>query len=134
MKNTILLLAALSITGCASSTIYSLKASQNHCENQSDKFVEIFACTKQQLQAQSTEHQKEISESARLYLLKGEQLNQKVTNNEMTDLDAKYEWQKLYVELYNRNREIRQADFRGRGAAGWGWGGYGCWGSRFGCW
>ncbi len=134
MKNIFILLAVLAMTGCASSTIYSLKANQNHCETQSDKFIEIFKCTKQQLQAQSADQQKDISESARLYLLKGEQLSQKVANNKMSDLDAKFEWQKLYVELYNRNREIRQANFRGPGAAGWGWGGYGCWGSRFGCW
>lgn len=134
MKNAFVLLAVLFLSGCASSSLYSLKADQTRCEATSDKFVEVFECTKQQVQAQSNNNQNEMTESARLYLLKGEQLNQQVADNKISDLDAKFEWQKLYVELYNRNREISQASFRGPRGAGWGWAGYGCWGSRFGCW
>lgn len=134
MKKIFLLFAVLVLTGCASSTIYSLKANQNRCEQQSEQFIEVYECTKQQLQAQSSERQADMSESARLYLLKGEQLKDQVLKNKISDLDAKYEWQKLYVELYNRHREIQQATFRGPRPAGWGWAGYGCWGSRFGCW
>lgn len=134
MKKAFVILTVLLLTGCASSTLYSLKADQRRCEAKSDKFVEIFECTKQQMQAQTNNNPDEMSESARLYLLKGEQLNEQVAENKISDLDAKFEWQKLYVELYNRNREINQAGFRGPRAAGWGWAGYGCWGSRFGCW
>lgn len=129
----ITLLLSLLLAGCASSTgIYTLKANQTKCEQQSDQFLTIFECTKQELQTlQQTKQNPEVTQSAELYLLKGEQLKEKVLNDEMSNLDAKFEWQKLYVELDDKIREFQQrAMMRSRFGMR-----YGCmWPTRFGCW
>lgn len=121
------------LTGCASSTgIYTLKANQSQCEQQSDEFLTIFECTKAQLKTlQQNKQDAQVTQSAELYLLKGEQLKEKVLNDEMTNLDAKYEWQKLYVELDDKIRAFQQrAMIRNRFGMR-----YGCmWPTRFGCW
>lgn len=119
LTTALLCLLPLLLSACASTTgIYSLKDNQNKCEQNATQFTTIFECTKQRLQADTS---KPLSESAELYILKGEQLKEKVAKNEMTDLDAKFEWQKLYVELHNKHREFQQNAFRSRWQIGYGW-------------
>lgn len=133
MYKSISIITLLLITGCTSTTgIYTLKATQTRCEKASEQFLNIFECTKLQLnEIQQNQQNPEVTQSAKLYLLKGEQLKEKVLKNEVTDLDAKNEWQKLYVELDNKIREFQQraiarSRFRMR---------YGCMRpTRFGCW
>ncbi len=131
-------LTLLLVTACASSTgIYKVKSSQSICEQQSEQFLEIFECTKDQVAAiqAKPEVDKSLTQSAELYLLKGEQLKEKVLNKDMTNLDAKFEWQKLYVELDENIREFQQrAAIRSRVGIGFG-AGYRCmWPYRMGCW
>jgi hypothetical protein len=92
-----LILFAL-IAGCA-----SVGKKQAECENQYSVFSEVVLCTKQ---AFANDARAKNSADFKLYILKGEQLAEKVKSREITDLDAKVEWQRLYVNLKN-NEESR---------------------------
>lgn len=81
------------ITGCA-----TVGKKQADCENQSSKFSEIVTCTKD---AFANDARVKNNPDFKLYILKGQQLAEKVESKEITDLDAKVEWQNLYVDLKN---------------------------------
>jgi len=98
MKHLTLLLAFFLLTSCA-----NVGTKQAACEEQYNKFVDIFACTKNAL-ADDKRLQKDPR--TKLYLLKGEQLAEQLQNGKITEIDAKTEWQKLFVELaHNKDME-----------------------------
>ena len=92
MKNIYIILFLL-MTGCA-----SVGKKQAECENQYSELSEIVSCTKQSF---ANNARAQNNANYKLYILKGEQLAEKVKSKEITNLDAKVEWQRLYVELKN---------------------------------
>lgn len=89
-----LLMVAILLVGCASGTQI-----QAECEAKFSHFPDIYACTKSNI----TERSPQILQSARakMYLLRGEQLAERVVSGKMTSLDAKVEWQKSFIALKN---------------------------------
>lgn len=87
------LVFCLLISGCA-----TVGKKQAECENQYSAFSEIVTCTKE---AFANNARAKNNAGFKLYMLKGEQLAEKVKSKEITDLDAKVEWQRLYVDLKN---------------------------------
>jgi hypothetical protein len=93
MKKFALIAVAISLTGCATTGTEM----QAECEAKYREFPDIFQCT---YDAVAARNPKILQDSrAKLYLLRGEQLALAVVKQKMTSLDAKVEWQKLYVEL-----------------------------------
>lgn len=87
------LILCVLITGCA-----TVGKKQAECENQYSAFSEIVTCTKE---AFAKNARAKNNADFKLYILKGEQLAEQVKFKEITDLDAKVEWQRLYVDLKN---------------------------------
>ena len=81
------------MTGCA-----TVGKKQAECETQYSKFSEIVACTEKSF---ANDARVKNNPDFKLYILKGQQLAEKVESKEITDLDARVEWQNLYVELKN---------------------------------
>ncbi|OYV02166.1 MAG: hypothetical protein CFE45_01565 [Burkholderiales bacterium PBB5] len=77
---------------------------QAECEAKTTTFPALFWCTRGAI----AERNPGIFENdrAKLYLLRGQQLAEQVTAGKLSDLDARVEWQRLYVEL----REARDAE------------------------
>jgi hypothetical protein len=70
---------------------------QAECEAKYHEFPDAFQCT---YDAVTSRNPRILQDSrAKLYLLRGEQLALVVVNQQLTSLDAKVEWQKLYVDL-----------------------------------
>jgi len=95
-----LIICAL-IAGCA-----SVGKKQAECENQYSVFSEVVTCTKV---AFANDARAKNSADFKLYILKGEQLAEKVKSKEITDLDAKVEWQRLFVNLKNNEENQSEA-------------------------
>lgn len=70
---------------------------QSECEAQHTSFPEIYRCTYESIAKRSPNILQDSR--AKLYLLRGEQLAQEVTDGRMNSLDAKVLWQQLYVDL-----------------------------------
>ena len=87
------LILCLLFTGCA-----TVGKKQAECENQYSAFSEIVTCTKQSF---SNDARIKNNPDFKLYILKGEQLAEQVKSKEITELDAKVERQRLYVDLKN---------------------------------
>lgn len=88
----LLLMACVLIAGCATGT-----AMQGECEAQHTNFPDIYRCTYDSISKRSPNILQDGR--AKLYLLRGEQLAQEVTDGRMNSLNAKVLWQQLYVEL-----------------------------------
>lgn len=88
----VLLLAFALISGCATGT-----AIQGECEARHTSFPDIYRCTYESIAKRSPNILQDGR--AKLYLLRGEQLAQEVTDGRMNSLDAKVLWQQLWVEL-----------------------------------
>lgn len=86
-----IIITSFVLTGCA-----TVEKRQLACEEQSNKFVDIFTCTKNSI---ASDIRLNKNAEVKLYLLKGEQLLEQLTSGKITELDAKTEWQKLFVEL-----------------------------------
>ena len=91
MKHLVLLLALILLTSCA-----TVEKRQVACEEQYSKFLDIYSCTKQSI---ATDARLNKDAGVKLYLLKGEQLVEQLSNGKISEIDAKTEWQKLFVEL-----------------------------------
>lgn len=91
----IIVLALLLMTGCAT----PITKKQEACENQFTAFADIVSCTKETFMSDSLARTKDPR--VKLYFLKGDQLVEKLKNGEITELDAKTEWQSLFVQLKN---------------------------------
>lgn len=91
MKKLFLLLCTL-LAGCATGTMM-----QAECESKHSQFPDIYRCTYDSI-AQRSPHILQDGR-AKLYLLRGEQLAQEVTEGRMSSLDAKVLWQQLFVQM-----------------------------------
>ena len=90
------------LTGCA--TIGQKQAS---CESQFADFADVVSCTKQ---ATASDLRAKTNAGYKLYILKGEQLAQQVKDKQISDLDARVEWQSLFVLLKrNESAAINEA-------------------------
>ena len=87
-------LLAVALTGCAPTKMLSIK--QTDCEKQFTRFEDVVSCTKD---AYINDGMARENEQTKLYFLKGDQLVQKVKKGEITELDARTEWQSLYVDM-----------------------------------
>jgi hypothetical protein len=99
-KALILAVFCASVTACT--TVGKMQAS---CEKTSATFPELTVCLKQSIEANGS-NRMQSDASVKLYLLKADQLSQRVQNKEISDLDARVELQTLYVNLKaNENAE-----------------------------
>jgi hypothetical protein len=81
---------------------------QVECEARFDKFPDIYRCTHDAVVARNPAILQDAR--AKLYLLRGEQLAQEVDAGQRSNIDAKVEWQRLYVELKTaKDQEIMSA-------------------------
>jgi hypothetical protein len=90
MRRILLLIFAASLAGCAAGKSY-----QRECEEQTTTFPAMVQCLKTALDAD----RRPYSEETKLYLMKAEQLSQKVQRQEMSDADARVALQELRVQL-----------------------------------
>lgn len=96
MKNNKLIFVLLVtgyVSGCASVGSY-----QADCEKQYSAFPDVVSCLKNSL-AKDWRPGTTKDARIRLYLLKADQLSQKVQKGELSDLDARVALQELYVNL-----------------------------------
>lgn len=86
--------ALLPLVGCAGPGTRI----QSQCEaGNPSSFVAMYECTRDGIKAQ---HPDILSDPrGKLYMLKGEQLAGQVKAGKLTDLDARVEWQQLFVNL-----------------------------------
>ncbi len=92
IKSLLVISLLLILTGCA-----TVGKQQGLCEKQYSSFADIVRCTKQSLLAvrPNVINDPEI----KLYFLKGDELSEKVNKGEISEVEAKVEWQALYVKL-----------------------------------
>jgi hypothetical protein len=90
MRGILLVIFAASLTGCAAGKSY-----QRECEEQTATFPAMVRCLKTALDAD----RRPYSEETKLYVMKAEQLSQKVQRQEMSDADARVALQELRVQL-----------------------------------
>lgn len=99
---TSILLASCAITGTQI---------QSECEAKYSGFVDAFNCTRDRIMAESPKRLD--PPQAKLYMLQGEQLAARVKAGQMSDIDAKVEWAKAYMEM----QRVYDADGQQRAAA-----------------
>ena len=75
----------------------SMGAKQGICEKQYTHFPDIVKCTKEVYS--SSTFARNNDPQVKLYFLKGDELSEKVQNKQITDLEARTQWQALYVQL-----------------------------------
>ena len=130
MKRLIIALA-VSLGGCATVTHVGVGELQTECEFKTKTFPEMANCLKLSIETHprcrglldTTKVSSKTcfrygpnDSSVKLYLLKAEQLSQGVQKKEISDLDARVELQKLYVE-WNHRIEMENAASRAANAA-----------------
>lgn len=93
----LIIVAILLMTGCA-----NIGTKQATCEQQYEKFSQIVSCTKVAIDENK---QWKNDAEAKYYVLRGEQLIEDINSGKITELGARAEWQKLYVEL-KQNEEM----------------------------
>ena len=107
----------MNLGGCA--TVVGVGDLQTECESKTKTFPEMANCLKLSIETHPRcrnlldtatvssktcfKHSPSDS-SVKLYLLKADQLSQGVQKKEISDLDARVELQKLYVEIQHRER------------------------------
>lgn len=87
MKN---LLLVLLLTGCA-----NVGRMQAECESITKTFPDMSACLKERLSNSNISNRQDT----KLYLLKADQLSEQVNKGAISDLDARIELQKLFMQL-----------------------------------
>ena len=90
---------------CLIASCATVEKRQVACEEQYSKFLDIYSCTKQSIALDARLNK---DAGVKLYLLKGEQLVEQLNNSKISEIDAKTEWQKLFVEL-KHNEDSRKA-------------------------
>jgi hypothetical protein len=98
-----LILIFIFLSSCATGykePIINLEDTQSSCEKNYKDFIDIFDCLKRDLDTQK-------NDEIELYLLKGEQLKEKIDLGMMTTADAKYEWKKLLYDIKQLRSEMR---------------------------
>lgn len=97
-----ILIVMLFLTGCA-----TVGQRQGKCESQHEKFEDVVECTRA---ASKSDPRIKNHAGYKLYFLKGDQLSQQIINNEISELDARVEWQNLYVQIKGANdRKVNAA-------------------------
>jgi hypothetical protein len=94
MRFTWLYFLGLILSGCGMANMISMN--QSLCEKEYEKFEDVVSCTKE---AYKNQHLARDSESTKLYFLKGDLLVEKLKKGEITELDARTQWQELFVEM-----------------------------------
>ena len=73
-----------------------------NCEVIHNEFIDIFECIK------SDDSTKNLNaDVADLLFLKGEQLEEKINQGQMSFIDAKFEWKKLVFDIKQKLAELR---------------------------
>lgn len=103
MKIVALLTVTLFLFSCA-----SVSQKQSLCEAQFTKFSDVVSCTKNHF---VRDPRAKDNAAFKLYILKGEQLAQMIEQGKLTELDARVEWQELYLTLKNKEGEAAQRAF-----------------------
>jgi hypothetical protein len=80
--------------------VENIESTQDICEQTHSQFVEIYECLKSDLSLVK-------NDEIELYLLKGEQLKEKLDLGKMTEADARYEWKKLLYDIKQLRSEMR---------------------------
>jgi len=91
----LLVLAGYLLAGCAAPV--KVSTIQDKCEAQYTQFPDIVKCTRTNLLAAYPAAATDAS--AKLYFLKGEELVEKLAKNQITNTQAKTQWQELFVQL-----------------------------------
>lgn len=92
-----LLVVSFFFVGCATVGSY-----QAECEQKNTEFKNIVQCLKI---STSSDSRMINNPKIKLYLLKADQLNQKIENKEISEIDAKLELQEYYLKL-KQNEEL----------------------------
>lgn len=90
-------LSVLALAGC----VVSGSQLQSECEALHPAFPDAFECTKAAVYARRPDVLSDPR--VKLYLLRGEQLAGRVRDAQIKDIDARVEWQRLFVELKAAN-------------------------------
>ena len=93
MRILLISLVAVLISGCAT----PIMKKQSACEEQFSKFADVVSCTKETFMADPMARTKDPK--VKLYFLKADLLVEKVKSGEISELEARTEWQNLFVEL-----------------------------------
>lgn len=91
-----LVTVSLALVGCATGT--AMKA---ECESRHSNFPEIVQCTKTLIAQRNPGLMND--ERAKLYVWRGEQLAQAVTDGRISNIDAKVAWQQMLVDMRSQN-------------------------------
>jgi hypothetical protein len=94
-SNLLLALIAFLIAGCAAPV--KVSTIQEKCEAQYPQFPDIVKCTRTNLLSAYPASASDAS--AKLYFLKGEELSEKLAKGQITNIQAKTQWQELFVQL-----------------------------------
>jgi ABC-type uncharacterized transport system auxiliary subunit len=86
----------LILAGCA-----NMGKAQMQCEKQYQNFADIVQCTKN---AFADNARVTADARTRAYFLRGDQLVDQIKRGKISELDAKVEWQKMYLELGESER------------------------------
>jgi hypothetical protein len=93
MRALMIALMTLLIAGCAT----PIMKKQLACEDQFSKFSELVNCTKESFMADPLARTKDPK--VKLYFLKADLLVEQVKTGQISELEARTEWQNLFVEL-----------------------------------
>ena len=99
----LLICSGLFVLGCATVTTM-----QNHCEKTTVTFVDMVACTKTAIEADSRPVMHD-DPRIKLYLLRADQLAARVSNGQLSELDARAELQQILVDQNAAERAERPA-------------------------
>ena len=94
MRISLVLITALLMVGCAPAKMMSIK--QSSCESQFTRFEDVVSCTKE---AYKNDGMARENDNTKLYFLKGDQLVQKLKKGDITEADARAEWQQTLVDM-----------------------------------
>ena len=73
-----------------------------NCETIHSEFIDIFECIKTDDSIKNLK-----TDEVDLLFLKGEQLEEKISNGQLTSVDAKFEWKKLVFDIKQQLAEFR---------------------------
>ena len=98
MKKLFILAMLLFLTSCA-----TVGQFQGECEAAYTKFKDIHNCSKPKLMEAFRYH--EYWQQVKLYLLEGERLSEQIDKGEISEIEAKTKWQRLYLDLGRTSRD-----------------------------
>jgi len=98
MKKLFFILSTILLTSCV-----SVGNIQGECEDTYTKFKDIYDCTKPKLMEEFQYH--EEFQKVKMYLLEGALLNEQIDKGEISEIEAKAKWQKLYLDLGKADRD-----------------------------